>query len=509
MKKSSPRSKSPKGPVWGGRIAGPAGKANLAFCAGWDVRPRPAADLALLPYDLWTNRAHCIMLMRAKTMSRASLRRILSALDRIEALAESGRFTLRPHLEDVHLNVEAFVEKHEGIEVAGLMHTARSRNDQVATDMRLYLRERVLEFVREAIGLADVLVRLAKKNATTPMPGLTHHQPAAWTTFGHWAASHAAAFTRDVRALLDLYAQFNLSPLGAAASFGTSWPIDRAYAAELMGFDGVQTNSLDCITNRSEFETRVAAALAVWATHAATLAQDLVLFSSPPWHLIRIDDAFVTGSSIMPQKRNPDFAEAIKAKATLAASIAGALLGLTRGDPSGYNREQQWSKYLTMDLFDEIGSAPTVLTGALGSLALDKERMYSLMSEEYLEAADMADYLAQTRRVPFRAAYRWMGQAVRMSEKDAIPLVDAVNRILDKESSVRPLDPDEEGTLSCPGCILMRRSSAGGPSPDAVEAHCEELRESIRALRTEEKRRARAIDNARGLLRRTIARCAR
>jgi argininosuccinate lyase len=441
-----------------------------------------------------------VMLARVGVIPSHALRKILKALKKLEGEAAAGRFRLNPALEDVHVNVEAFVEKEAGAAIAGLMHTARSRNDQIATDMRLCLRERLLNFVGPLLDLVAVLENLARKNLQTLMPGLTHHQPAAWTTLGHWAANHAFAFLRDARALLDLLPALNVSPLGAAASYGTSWPIDRDFAARLLGFDGPQSNSLDCVTNRSEFEARAAWLLAVWAQHAATMAQDLILFSSPPWHLMRIGDAYVTGSSIMPQKRNPDFAEVTKAKAALAGATAGALLDLTRGDPSGYNREQQWSKYLVLDLLAELSPAPVVLAGALESLTLDKTRMRELMRDDFLEAADVADYLAQTRGVPFRFAYRWLGEAVRRSEESGALLAQAVNEVLSREPRVRPLTPREQSDLSSPRRLLERRASAGGPAPESVRRQCAELRTDIAGLRRASSRWVTHIEKARGLL---------
>ena len=502
---SSKSRAKPASPVWGKRLASEAGEANVAYCAGWDVQGRGAADLELLPYDLWTNRAHCVMLARAGVIPRVELRKILKALDALEGLAAKGEFTLDPALEDVHVNVEAFVEWRAGAGPAGRMHTGRSRNDQVATDMRLWLRERTLEFAEALLELVQGLARLARRHARTPMPGLTHQQPAAWTTFGHWAAAHAQAFTRDLRAVLEQLGAMNLSPLGAAAAYGTSWPIDRAFAAGLMGFDAVQVNSLDCITNRSEFEARVAGALAVWGTHAAALSQDLILFSSPPWQLLRIGDAYVTGSSIMPQKRNPDFAEVTKAKAALAGAAAATLLDLTRGDPSGYNREQQWSKYLTLDLFAELGPAPLVLRGALESLALDKARMRTLPRGDYLEAADAADYLARSRAAPFRTTYRWLGEAVRRSEESGAPLAEAINEVLARERGVRPLDAGEVANLDSPAWLLARRTSAGGPSPESVLAQCAELRKELGGLRDALRGWRKRIEQGRKRLARAMA----
>ena len=496
MAKSKTKQKQSSGPVWSRRVAGRAGEANVAYCAGWDVRGRAAADWRLVPYDVWTNRAHCTMLARTGVIDPPRLDRILKALDALMKHYEQGGFELDPNLEDVHLNIESFVESQAGADASGVMHTARSRNDQVATTMRLWLRERTIEFARSVAELARALAKLARRETKTLMPGLTHHQPGAWTTLGHWAAAHAFAFSRDVRALIDLLGQMDVSPLGAAASFGSSWPIDRGYAASLLGFSAPQGNSLDAVTNRCEFEARVAGALAVWAQHAATLSQDLILFSSPPWSIFRLDDAFVTGSSIMPQKRNPDFAEVTKAKAALAGSAAATLLDLTRGDPSGYNREQQWSKYLVFDLFDELGAAPGIAVGALGSMQFDRKRMREVMAHDFLEGADVADYLAQTRGRPFRETYRWLGEAVRVSDESGVGLAEAVNAVLESESNVEPLSAEEREQLASPDFLVGRRSSEGGPSPDAVRAQTEALgavlKEDVKRLRAIE----RAIDGA-------------
>ncbi len=502
----SEKGKGMSGPVWGRRLASEAGEANVAFCAGWDVRRREAADLQLLPYDLWTNRAHCVMLTRAGVIPASSLKAILKALRELEERYQKGCYELDPKLEDVHLNVESYVEAQAGVEVAGLMHTGRSRNDQVATDMRLLLRDKTLEFAGEALALCETLVRLAKRNTRTLMPGLTHHQPAAWTTLGHWAASHAFAFLRDAQTLLEACDLMNALPLGAAASFGTSWPLDRAFAAGLLGFAGPQVNTLDCVTNRSEFEARTAGHLAVWGQHAATLAQDLILFSSPPWSLMRIGDAYVTGSSIMPQKRNPDFAEVTKAKAALAGSTAATLLDLTRGDASGYNREQQWSKYLMLDLFAELGPAPVVLRGAIESLTLDKKRMRTLMQHDFLEAADVADYLAQTRRVAFRQTYRWLGEAVRRSEESGQNLAQAVNVVLAQEKGIAPLDETEMKNLTDPDYLVNRRASFGGPAPEAVGAQCELLSAQVRELTSRRNKFLRGLDGARHRLEQAMLR---
>jgi len=273
------------------------------------------------------------------------------------------------------------------------------------------------------------------------------------------------------------------------------FPIDRDATAKALGFDRPMANSLDAVSDR-DFVLETLSAAAIASVHLSRFAEEIVIWTSPLVGLVRLSDKFTSGSSIMPQKRNPDFAEATKAKAALAGATAAALLDLTRGDPSGYNREQQWSKYLVMDLFAELGEAPVVLAGALESLQLDKKRMGDLMRGHHLEAADVADYLAQTRAVPFRAAYRWLGEAVRRSEESGLALAEAVNAVLSAKKGVRPLDAVEKENLASPEYLLWRRRSAGGPSAASVREQCAALRNEFRSLTGALRQRQAGIDAA-------------
>jgi argininosuccinate lyase len=490
-------------PIWSKRQSGGPSSLTLAYCAGRDVAGRPPADLELAPYDLWTNRAHCRMLHRRGIIDAKVWHAIARGLDRLERDLAAGTFRLDPTLEDIHINTERYVARVAGETAAGAMHTARSRNDQSATDMRLWLRDRLLDRIEAAAGTVQALSAFARREAATLAPGWTHGQPAMPTTLGHWAAAHAWALARDTQALTALWPLLNQSPLGAAAGFGTSWPVDRALTARLLGFDAPLPNSLDAISTRWEVETRVGQALAVLMTHLSSLGQDLIFLSTPPRAAIRLSDAHVTGSSIMPNKRNPDFAEVTRARAASVHGLVQSLQSVGRGALSGYNRDTQWTKYWIMDLLWEAGAAPEVFTEVVHAMRPDRRRLSELATEGYSLAADLADRLARTRKLPFRRAYHIVAEAV--AEADADNGVErsgwlrlkAINAILKREK-VRPALTDAElADAGNPARVLAERRSLGGPAPADVRDQAARLRAAAaQALRWARERR-RALDRAR------------
>lgn len=303
-----------KSQVWGKRLTSPPDQLNVEFCAGRDVRELPMADQQLLEYDIWTNLAHARMLNKVGIVSKEELKDIKQALSDLQSEVNEGTFKLDPEKEDVHINTEYYITYIKKIEAGKKIHTGRSRNDQVSTDMRLYIRDQIIQFAGNMVQLIESIVQKADEEVDSLMPGFTHYQPAMLTTAGHWMSSWSQALLRDLQALMDTLKLMNRSPLGAAASFGTSWPIDREFSAELMGFDEVEENSLDCISNRGEIESRVAGVVSVLMNHLSVISQDMILLNTPYYDMLKIDDRFVTGSSIMPQKQNPDFAEVIREK---------------------------------------------------------------------------------------------------------------------------------------------------------------------------------------------------
>ena len=485
------------GPVWSKRAGGGEPSPRmLAYCAGRDVAGRPPADLALVPHDLWVNRAHCAMLARRRIIDEPTRAAIAGALDAIEQRWAEGRFRLDPALEDVHMNIERAVAALAGEAAAGVMHTARSRNDQAATGARLWLREALLGRIEAVAELARRLGRFARRHRATVAPGWTHGQPAMPTTLGHWAAAHGFALARDAEALESLWPALNLCPLGAAAGFGTSWPIDRAMTARLLGFDGPIDNSLDAISTRWEPEARAAAALTVLMTHLSSLGQDLIYLSTPPRLGLRLGDAHVTGSSIMPNKRNPDFAEVTRARAQGAASLAGALATVGRGLLSGYNRDTQWAKYWIMDAFEEVGEAPEVFSEVVAGLKVDKVELARAAADGFAPAADLADRIAGQQGIPFRRAYHLVAEAVARDEAAGWITPATLNELLAREG-LAPMSAGEVAGAGDPAEALERRGSLGGPAPDQVRVQADRLEGRAREFAARSARRRRALSAAR------------
>ncbi len=495
VRKSSSRTQSSK-PIWAKRTGGGPSPRMLAYCAGRDVAGKPAADEALVPYDLWTNRAHCRMLARRGIIDAETHAAIAAALDRIESRRQAGKFRLDPRLEDVHINVERAVAAIAGEAAAGVMHTARSRNDQSATDVRMWLRDRLLARLEGLAAIIGALAAFARKHAATVAPGFTHGQPAMPTSLGHWAAAHAFGLARDAQALAMLWPIVNQSPLGAAASFGTSWPIDRDMTAHLLGFERPVPNSLDAISTRWECEARLAAVLAIVMTHMSSLGQDLIFHTTPPRRGLRLSAAHVTGSSIMPNKRNPDFAEVTRARANAVANLSSMLAGVGRGALSGYNRDTQWTKYWIMDALDEVGEAPELFAEVIEALEVDKAALAESAAEGFSLAADLADRLARTRRIPFRQGYHVVAEAVARDEAHGWITPDTINEILSREG-IEPLFGAEEiAEAGDPARAIQERASFGGPQAEGVREQALALAADARSMHAWVAARRKALDAA-------------
>ncbi len=459
--------------IWGDHLSQSPDELMVQFCAGRDVAPLPMADAALLPYDLWTNRAHAIMLFRQGILPEKHLAALLKALKALEKDWDAGKFTLNPKLEDVHINVESYVTGRAGADAGGRLHTARSRNDQVTCDRRLFMRAQLLE-LGEGLGeLAQVLLGQAREHANTLMPGFSHHQPAMITTWGHWLCAHVQAICRDLERIHSAFDLLNRSPLGAVAGFGTSWPIDREGAAALLAFPTVDYNTLDCISARWEHEAQVAHVCALMMSHLSILAQDLILLSHPYWGMLTLADAYVTGSSVMPQKRNPDLAEVIKGKSAWAAGIATGLLGTPHGAMSGYNRDSQMTKYAVMDVLRECMPASRVLKGAMETLNVHQDVMAERLKQGFLGAADFADALARELDLPFRKAYDITAHAVRLSEGEGAITPQAAGKALKEAGLGARLPPHLLGKFSDPAQVVARRAHTGAPSNYSVRVYVE------------------------------------
>ena len=458
------------GPVWAKRVGDQSiAEVNVRYCAGRDVSPRPACDLALIEHDLATNAAHAVMLAEQDILSDVERTALLGALVKIQARHQAGETILRPECEDVHMSIESMVTEIAGPGAGGRLHTGRSRNDQVATDMAQWLREELATLGEQLGALANALALHAREHAEHVCPGLTHMQPGMISTWGHAACGYLARVVRDLRSVKDALNFVALCPLGAAASFGTSWPINRERTAELLGFDGPTPHSADSIWSRGEAEARFAFAAAQVLGHLSGIGQDLILFSSPPRTWLRLPDAFVTGSSIMPQKRNPDFAEVTRAKASVVAGIVQSLLGISTAAAGGYNRDTQWTKYLIMDAAAEVEGAPSLFAKVFEGLEVNAAEMEAACAEGFLNATDVADMLARTRGLPFRDCYRVLGRAVQKCEREGQLTLQAINEELATLEEVpKPLSEREMATLTNPVELLKQRSQTGSPHPDKV-----------------------------------------
>lgn len=458
-----------KKPVWHSESKGSARETFVAFSAGRDVVATPAADEALVPYDIWTNQAHAMGLHRSGVYSQNQLQRVLKALRRLEDMHHKGKWSLDPSLEDVHINIESYLTDQCGDAIGGRLHSGRSRNDQVATDMKLWMRDVTLAVLDELVQLHSSLCSCSKEHADSVMPGYTHHRKATVTSWGHWCSSYAQGILRDIEKLQQCFSRMNTCPLGAAASYGTTWKPDRELVALLLGFDAVQENTLDCVTSRGEAEAELVQALAMMLKRLSQLSQDLILFSTDEFGFLNLPGEFTTGSSIMPQKRNPDFAEAIKGKTHVVIGCAISLLTMNSGNMAGYNKDVQWSKYQAMDAVRESTGAASILAEVMAGLSVNTNAMLHAASSGFLNAVDIADYLAQDRGIPFRNTYRVLSEAVGISTENTFTKED-INAVL-ASMKIRPLSTIEFHALHNPVRCLKQRDHSGSPNPQRVRKH--------------------------------------
>ena len=368
--------------LWGGNFSHLPPQHILDFASGSDVKGKKPYDERLIPYDIAVNQAHVKMLSKQQIISAQDARLLLKGLEEIKALYKQGKFTLSEGVEDVHTAIEVYLIKKYGVAVGGKVHTARSRNDQVATDMRLYLKDQTKVFIVELTQLIFALQQLKKKYACVKIPGFTHHRPAMVTTLGVVFGAWKEGVVRDKMRFKQWLTLYDKSPLGAGTGYGTSFPIDRKYTAKLLGFSGAEPNILDPITNRGETETAFVFTCALMMKHFSQIAQTLILWSMPQFGYISLPDGFCTGSSIMPHKKNPDVLEVIKAKAAILYGALQSLLAINSGNFIGYNRDTQWTKYLVMDAVDESFPGIKVLKELFGALSINEHVLVKACKED-------------------------------------------------------------------------------------------------------------------------------
>jgi argininosuccinate lyase len=443
--------------MWGGRFtSSPAAIME-------EINASVGFDKALAPYDIRASKAHAAMLGRQGIISKEDARKIAAGLDRVMAEIESGEFVFSRALEDVHMNVESRLKELIG-EPAARLHTARSRNDQVATDFRLYVREWIDGADQALAALQLALARKAEASSALIMPGFTHLQPAQPVTFGHHLLAYVEMLARDRGRLAGARERLNECPLGAAALAGTSFPIDRDATAGALAFDRPCANSLDAVSDR-DFVLETLAAAAIAAMHLSRLADEIVLWMTPQFAFVRLSDKFTTGSSIMPQKRNPDAAELARAKVGRIAAAFQSLLTVMKGLPLAYAKDLQEDKELSFDALASLGLAVAAMTGMVDDLEPNAEAMRAAAGSGFSTATDLADWLVRALGLPFREAHHVTGRIVAAAEAQGVGL-DTLPLAAMQQVEPR-ITGDVFSVLSVENSVRSR-ASYGGTAPQNV-----------------------------------------
>ncbi|HVB67908.1 MAG TPA: argininosuccinate lyase [Acetobacteraceae bacterium] len=446
-------------PQWGGRFA--AGPAAVMR----EINASIGFDRKLWRQDIVGSRAHAAMLARTGIIAAADADAIAGGLDAIAAEIEAGRFAFDEALEDIHMNIEARLALRIG-EAGKRLHTARSRNDQVATDFRLWVRDAIDGLAAQIADVMRAFAARAAEHAADPMPGFTHLQTAQPVTFGHHLLAYVEMLARDRGRLADCRRRLNESPLGAAALAGTSFPIDRDMTATALGFDRPAANSLDAVSDR-DFALEFLAAAAISAMHLSRFAEEVVIWCSAPYRFIRLSDAFTTGSSIMPQKRNPDAAELVRAK---TGRITGALVGLLtvmKGLPLAYAKDMQEDKEGVFDAAAAWALALAATAGMVRDLTADTARMRALAGSGFATATDLADWLVRVLHLPFRDAHHVTGRIVALAEAKG---VDLARLSLADMQGVEPRITAAVFAVLSVEASVASRTSYGGTAPANVAA---------------------------------------
>jgi len=488
--------------LWGGRFEELPSKEMVDFLSGRDVRGIPPYDERLIPYDIWGNRAHVLMLCHQRILSKQDGKKILKGLREIETLHQRGKFGLDASKEDVHSNIESYLIERVGIESGGKVHTGRSRNDQIVLDMRLYLRDKVLEFLEGLIFLMKALLEKAEEHRLTIMPGYTHHQHAVATTFGHLLLSFAEALNRDAQRFSHWFVLFNKNPLGGAAGYGTTFNLDRRLTSKLLGFDGPTENVTDPITQRWEPEAELAYDAAVMMDHLSTMAQTLILLSTREFNMVRLNDRHCTGSSIMPQKRNPCSLEVIKAKTSFTHGIVVSLLSVGKSLFMGYNRDTQWTKYWIMDLVDESKPALSVMTEVIQLLKVNKAQMLKQAQEEFVGATPLMEWMVRQGPLPLRKAKMVVERAVKYSEKEGEGKVSyqSLKKALAEMKVNISIKENDVEKMQRPERLLVQALSIGTPSEKRVKENIASLQKKVQTSREWLIRKRKGIEKAKALI---------
>jgi len=445
--------------MWGGRFASGPGAIMEEINVSIDF------DRHLYRQDIAASKAHADMLAKQGIITADDAKKIAHGLDTILSEIESGKFSFKRALEDIHMNVEGRLSELIG-EPSGRLHTARSRNDQVATDFRLWMRDTIDTLDAALAAFQRTLAEKALEHAGTVMPGLTHLQTAQPVTFGHHMLAYVEMAARDRGRFADARKRLNESPLGSGALAGTSFPLDRDMTAKALGFDRPAANSLDAVSDR-DFALETLAAASITAVHLSRLAEEIVIWTSPLTGLVRLSDKFTTGSSIMPQKRNPDAAELVRAKTGRVIGSLNALLIVMKGLPLAYAKDMQEDKEGAMDALSALALSIAAMAGMIADLEPDTARMKKAAGEGYATATDLADWLVRTLNIPFREAHHITGRIVAKASADSV----ALHRLpIAAMKAIEPRISDDVFTVLSVDKSVKSRTSFGGTAPKNVRA---------------------------------------
>ena len=451
--------------LWGGRFTKPTNQLVDEYTASINF------DKKLAKYDIQGSLAHVEMLGVCGIISVEEADQIAKGLNMVLAKIESGDAELSEEHEDIHMNVEKLLIEEVGA-VGGKLHTGRSRNDQVALDMRLYLRDAIGTVVHMLVEVQKALMKQAKANLDTVMPGYTHLQRAQPVLFGHHMMAYVFMFQRDTERLMDSLKRVNKSPLGAGALAGTTFPIDREFVAERLGFDGICENSLDAVSDR-DFVVEFLANSSLISTHLSRLCEELVQWSSAEFNFIELDDSFTTGSSMMPQKKNPDVAELVRGK---TGRVYGHLIGMLttlKGLPLAYNKDMQEDKEGMFDTFETLQGALALFAPMIETMQVKKENMYAAVTNDFSNATDLADYLVG-KGMPFRESHAVVGQVVLHCINNNKYLLNLT--LKEFKSFSETIEADIFETLK-PETVINARNIAGGTAKNRVEEQIEKAEE--------------------------------
>ena len=467
-----PTAKPPEQPsnkLWGGRFSGRTNPSVAQLNLSLPV------DKKLVLEDLAASRAHAAMLGETGIISRKDAEILFTGLQKIEKDIREGSFVFDEALEDIHMNIEARLHEIVG-DVAGRLHTARSRNDQVATDLRLWIRTAIEGLDGKFVDLQRAIIDLADQHAETLMPGFTHGQAAQPITFGHHLMAYYEMIRRDRGRLEDCKNRLNECPLGAAALAGTAFPIDRHQTARILEFHTPMRNSIDAVSAR-DFALEFLAALAIAAVHQSRLAGEIILWASPAFGFVKLPDSVSTGSSIMPQKKNPDGAEIVRAKSGRLTGNLVHLLGVMKGLPLAYVKDLQEDKAPVFDSAETLALCLDVMTVMLREVEIGAANMKKMAGAKFITATDAADWLVRELDLPFRQAHRVVGELVKVAESKGVDLPDLA---IEDLRSVEPGIGETIFDILSPERSVYSRTSFGGTSPEIVREAIKKAREELK-----------------------------